>query len=237
MEERCSGTPRGATPEQIRRKDFLKLGGAGLAGVTLIGGLTGTGRAVAQSAGGSSLRREFEAAAAEYGVPAEVLIAMGYVNTRWQMPEPAVNAYEQGAAEAKGTYGIMALVQNPTTDTLGDAAALTGLPEAQLKTDRASNIRGAAALLAEAAGVRVTAATQRFSDTMSSATDGLNALDPDSVERFTDDVTGAVDDLTAALDAVREGLNGGTAVAGVGGGELYEDQVRSALQSGVPASL
>lgn len=46
----------------------------------------------------------------------------------------------------------MALVRNPSTDTLGEASRLTGLPEASLKTDRASNIQGGAALLASSAG-------------------------------------------------------------------------------------
>ena len=33
-----------------------------------------------------TLEQEFRAAAAEYGVPVELLKAMGYVNTRWEMP-------------------------------------------------------------------------------------------------------------------------------------------------------
>lgn len=237
MKDRCFGAPGDSGSGGIERREFLKLSAAGFAGAAVIGGgLAGAGRALAQS-GGGPLRREFEAAAAEYGVPADVLIAMGYVNTRWEMPEPAVNAYEPGEAEAKGTYGIMSLVQNPTTDTLGDAAALTGIPESRLKTDRAANIRGGAALLAEAAGVEITAATGEFADEVAGAKDGLDPTDPDSIDRFTGEVTGAVDDLTTALDAVREGLSGGTAVAGVGGGELYAEQVRSALQSGVAESL
>lgn len=46
----------------------------------------------------------------------------------------------------------MTLVRNPSTDTLGEASRLTGIPEASLKTDRASNIQGGAALLASSAG-------------------------------------------------------------------------------------
>lgn len=238
MQDKCFGAPGGAAPGEMERKQFLKLGGAGLAGAAIVGsGLTGAGRALAQDSSAGPLRREFEAAAAEFNVPADVLIAMGYVNTRWEMPDPDTSPYAEGEAEAKGTYGIMALVQNPTTDTLGDAAALTGSSEAELKTDRAANIRGGAALLAEASGVEITNATGSFADTVTGAADDLDATNPAAVEDFTGTVSGAVDDLTRSLDAVRDGLNGGSAVAGVGGGELYAEQVRNALQSGVSRSL
>ena len=101
---------------------------------------------------GSSLDAEFEAATERYGVPKELLLAMGYVNTRWEMPPPEASEHEggeakEGAPEARGAYGIMQLVQNPSRDTLGEAAALTGSSEEQLKTDREEYIRGGAALL------------------------------------------------------------------------------------------
>lgn len=236
MKHRCFGGPGGSGG--MERREFLKLGGVGLAGAAVIGGgLAGAGRAMAQSGGSGPLRREFEAAASAYGVPVEVLLAMGYVNTRWEMPDAGVNAYQRGELEGKGTYGIMALVQNPTTDTLGDAAALTGIPEARLKTDRAANIRGGAALLAEAIGAEVTAATGDFADTVTGEKDDLDATDRESIDRFAGRVTGAVDDLTRALDAVRDGLSGGSAVAGVGGGELYAGQVRDTLRSGASATI
>ncbi len=96
---------------------------------------------------------EFEAAATEYGVPKELLLAIGYVNTRWEMPAPQTSGYEEKEAgekspEARGSYGIMQLVQNPSRDTLSEAARLTGVSEEQLKTGRAENIRGGAAVLA-----------------------------------------------------------------------------------------
>jgi hypothetical protein len=122
------------------RRDFLKLGGAGLAV------LLGTGsRVLAQEA---SLMAEFESSATEFGVPRELLLAMGYVNTMWEMPPPEVSAYREGDIHGRGTYGIMQLVRNPWEDTLGEAARLTGLSEEQLKNDRAANIRGGAAVLA-----------------------------------------------------------------------------------------
>lgn len=225
-------------PGRLKRRGFLKLCGAGLAGAAIVGGgVTGTGRALAQGSDAGPLRREFEAAAGEYGVPVEVLLAVGYVNTRWEMVPAEVNAYDPGESEGRGTYGIMALVQNPTTDTLGKAASLSGIPESRLKEDRASNIRGGAALLAEASGVDLTRATDEFSETMRGATDDLDPLDPGSVDRFQDTVTGAVDDLEASVQAVSEGLDGGMAVAGVGGGELYAGQVRDTLRTGASATI
>jgi hypothetical protein len=133
--------------EGMDRRDFLKLGGARLAGAVLLGTASVTGsRVLAQEA--SSLMAEFESAATEYGVPQELLLAMGYVNTMWEMPPPEVSAYREGDIHGRGAYGIMQLVQNPWEDTLGEAARLTGLSEEQLKNDRAANIRGGTAVLA-----------------------------------------------------------------------------------------
>src|SRR5215208_5388095 len=125
----------------MNRRDFLRLGGAGLAGATLLG--TAGGRVLAQTE--SSLEAEFEAAARKYKVPVELLLAMGYYNTLWEMPPPSASAYRKGDPEGRGDYGIMQLTQNPSRNTLGEAAKLTGLSKAQLKNDRAANIEGAAA--------------------------------------------------------------------------------------------
>lgn len=235
MREQHYERPDATVPGGIARREFLKLGSVGLAGAAVVGsGLTSAGSALAQGSGAGPLRREFEEASEEYGVPVEVLLAMGYVNTRWEMPDSGVNAYEQGEVEGKGTYGIMALVQNPTTDSLGDAAALTGIPEERLKTDRAANIRGGAALLADASGAD---AMGDFTDTVTGAAAGLDATNPNAVEDFGGTVSGAAKDLTRSLEAVRDGLDGGSAVAGVGGGELYAEQVRDTLRSGVSEKI
>jgi hypothetical protein len=65
-----------------------------------------------------------------------LLLAMGYYNTLWEMPPPSASAYRQGDPEGRGDYGIMQLTQNPSRNTLGKAAKLTGFSEAQLKNDR-----------------------------------------------------------------------------------------------------
>src|SRR5919199_1535603 len=130
------------------RRDFLRLGGAGLAGATLLG--AAGGRVLAQTA--SALEEQFESAASEYEVPVELLLAMGYYNTLWEMPPPSASAYRKGDPEGRGDYGIMQLTQKPSRNTLGTAAKLTGLSEARLKNDRSANIEGCAAVLSGLVG-------------------------------------------------------------------------------------
>ena len=194
------GAFAGASRSSMDRRRFLKLSGTSIAGAVLLT-TVGAGGVLAQSV--SELEREFEEAARKYGVPVEILLAMGYVNTRWEMPPPQASPYEGGELEGRGTYGIMALVRNPSADTLGEAAKLTSIPEAELKTDRRANILGGAALLARSQGEKPLKLNEWF---------------------------GAVNG---------EGGNGKTydAVAGIGGGALYVDQVLQTLRSGAEAEI
>ena len=137
---------RAAPSPKMDRRNFLRLGGAGLAGAVLLG--TAGGSVLAQAT--PSVRRDFEAAAEKYDVPVELLLAMGYVNTMWEMPAPS--PYDPEDLHGSGTYGILQLRRTLSEDTLGRAASLTGLPIEKLKTDRASNVLGGAAVLAEMAG-------------------------------------------------------------------------------------
>ena len=150
------GVTSGHDHRTFDRGEFLKLTGSGLLGVALLGSV-GAAKTLARAGTSpdASLKAEFEEAFRAYGVPMELLMAMGYVNTRWEMPPPEVNEYEMGDPHSWGAYGIMALVQNPYSDTLGEASRLTGIPEEMLKTDRAANILGGAALLANCAGGHV----------------------------------------------------------------------------------
>ncbi len=188
------------------RRVFLKISAAGLAGVTLLGSLGSAGALVPEDpAPNSSLLAEFKEAAKEHGIPVELLMAMGWVNTRWEMPLPETNEYEKGNLHGWGSYGIMALVKNPFSDTLGDASRLTGIPEEKLKTDRAANIRGGAALLSASVGDRR----------------------PQELSGFFGAVAG------------RGRLNGKNyaAVAGIGGGELYAEQVFDVLNGGASEKI
>ena len=204
--------PTGQPPESrmgsqqgaMDRRNFLKLGGAGLAAVALLGPV-GTVFAKGEPSPGSSLAAEFKEAAREYGVPMELLMAMGYVNTHWEMPPPGANAYAEGDLHGWGSYGIMALVQNPYSDTLGEASRLTGISEEQLKTDRGANILGGAALLASSAG----------------------RVKPKTLPGFYGAVAGR---------GLAPGKNY-AAVAGIGSGELYAEQVLTALETGASLTI
>ena len=203
----------------LGRRQFLRLSAMGLASAALLGGTAG--RVLAQP--GPSLMREFEDAAKEFGVPVGLLIAMGYVNTRWEMPPPEASEYEENSLHGWGGYGIMALVKNPSTDTLGEASRLTGIPEEKLKTDRRSNIRGGAALLAE-----------------SQKAQGRSVLQGQALGRAPDQSELGQEELNDWVGAVsgkgafrRLGVRADApAAAGVGGGELYAEQVAGALKSG-----
>ncbi len=186
-------------PGAMDRRDFLRLGGLGFAGVALLGV---AGELVAQPAPERSLVAEFQEAAGKYDVPVELLLAIGYVNTRLEMPPPEASNYEPGNPHGRGAYGIMQLVQNDTADTLGEASKLTGIPEETLKTDRKSNILGGAALLAESQGAK-----------------------PDRLG----DYFGAVDGKGGRGKPYK-------AVAGVGAGAIFAEQVFETLKKGSSAT-
>jgi hypothetical protein len=103
---------------------------------------------------------QFAAAAAKYGVPAAVLAAVSYGQTRWEdhagRPSTSLgygpmHLIDGAAAQAQRDAAVG---KGPTTagvvDTLGTAATLTGLSKDTLRTDTAANIMGAAAVIAKA---------------------------------------------------------------------------------------
>ena len=116
----CSGTapdevkPTSSINSSMHRRNFLRLSGTGLAGAVLLG--SASARVLAQTR--TSLKSEFQSTAAKYEVPKELLMPMGYVNTRWEMPPPEASDYVPGDIHGRGAYGIMQLVQNPWEDTL-----------------------------------------------------------------------------------------------------------------------
>ncbi|MFG2627426.1 peptidoglycan-binding protein [Streptomyces sp. NPDC048473] len=85
------------------------------------------------------MNRAFARAAAKFDVPRDLLAAVGYGETR-------LDGHSGRPSQANG-YGVMHLVSNPTNPMLERAAALTGEPLADLRTDTAANILGGAAVL------------------------------------------------------------------------------------------
>ena len=138
--------------------------------VAVLAGMTGSGGTA--EAKQASLEEEFSQASEEHKVPVSLLKAMGYVNTRWTMPPPGASDYEEGgpsegSPEARGAYGIMQLLQNPSENTLGRAADLTGLSEEELKNDRGANVSGGAAILSEIEGANKPADINGWYDSVS----------------------------------------------------------------------
>ncbi len=92
----------------------------------------------------SGLQGKLEQAASDYGVPAPLLIASAWVQTRLSM-----NA---GVRSADGGVGLFHLIDRPDAPevlSLSRAARLIGVTEAALRTDELAHARGAAALLRE----------------------------------------------------------------------------------------
>jgi N-acetyl-anhydromuramyl-L-alanine amidase AmpD len=89
------------------------------------------------------LQNSFRQAAAEFGVPLEVLLAVGYAESRWQD--------HQGKPSQLNGYGIMHLADHPANHSLDWASRLLGVSKERLKREIPLNIRGAAAVLREIA--------------------------------------------------------------------------------------
>ncbi|GAA1405154.1 hypothetical protein GCM10009662_34880 [Catellatospora coxensis] len=81
----------------------------------------------------------FDRAAAASGVPRDLLVAVGYGESR-------LDGHDGLPSSANG-YGVMHLADNPGNRSLPLAAKITGESAARLKADTAANIRGAAAVL------------------------------------------------------------------------------------------
>lgn len=102
--------------------------------------LTVTGTpALAASDPGHPMNQAFERAAGRFGVPRDLLAAVGYGETR-------LDGHSGLPSQANG-YGVMHLSSNPGNRTLEQAAALTGKPLADLRADTGANILGGAAVL------------------------------------------------------------------------------------------
>ena len=95
----------------------------------------------------------FATAAAEFDVPRDLVVAIGYGESRLAM--------HAGEPSQDNGFGLMHLVSNPARHTLEQASAATGVPGATLKTDVSANIRGGAAVLRALADAHGLDATDR----------------------------------------------------------------------------
>ncbi|MCL7458691.1 N-acetylmuramoyl-L-alanine amidase [Micromonospora echinofusca] len=190
-----------ARPVARRRRGLL---GATLAATLVLSGgsvLAAAPVSAAPEAGppaAARLAAAFDTAAGRYDVPRDLLVALGYAETRLDG--------HGGAPSAAGGYGMMHLVSNPKLRTLDEAATLTGLSRGALRADPAANITGAAAVL------------RSYADRA-----GLDAAERDDVDEWYAPVArygGAASPALARLyaDAVYDLLGSGfdTGPAGVG---------------------
>lgn len=81
----------------------------------------------------------FDEIAEEFGVPASLLKAVAYTESRM--------VHGSGAANEQGARGLMGLRETDAIDTLNEAAGLLQLTPAELVRDPVQNARGAAAVL------------------------------------------------------------------------------------------
>ncbi|NEE02206.1 golvesin C-terminal-like domain-containing protein [Phytoactinopolyspora halotolerans] len=127
-------TPSATTFPTLSRRRALALGGGALLGAVV----AGSGVLPAQARTASALDRAFDQAASRHGVPRDLLVAVGYAETRLTSHD--------GPSQSKG-YGLMHLVDNSFHHTLVEAAELTKHSPRKLRTNEAANIDGAAAVL------------------------------------------------------------------------------------------
>ena len=111
------------------------------------------GAAPAPEKSDQTVGEAFTEAAKEYQVPKDLLLSIGYGETR-------LTDHGGKPSQASG-YGMMHLVSNPTHKTLDKAAELTGLSKADLKKDPAANIEGSAAVLRASADELGLSASER----------------------------------------------------------------------------
>lgn len=115
------------------------------------------GAAPASEKSEPTVAEAFTEAAKEYQVPKDLLLSIGYGETRLKD--------HGGQPSQEAGYGPMHLVSNPTHKTLDQAAELTGLTQAELKKNPVANVQGSAAVLRESAdALGLTAAERRDID-------------------------------------------------------------------------
>ncbi|GAA2339443.1 hypothetical protein GCM10010431_73650 [Streptomyces kunmingensis] len=112
----------------------------------------------------ASRQQTIQAAAQEYHVPANVLLALAYEESAWNphgtqastgggygimhLTDVTPAMLAAGPAGAAGRADLASLADDPALHTLQTAAKLTGLSAQELREDETANIRGGAALLA-----------------------------------------------------------------------------------------
>jgi N-acetyl-anhydromuramyl-L-alanine amidase AmpD len=143
------------TPTASRRHFLLASGAALAVGATELAGLP---PATAATIANDRVHEHpaFRRSSRAYGVPAALLAALSYEQTRWQdhdgRPSSSLGYGPMHLIDGKAAAAARALAGKDgpphVIDTLGDAAEAAGLAAAAVRRDPAANIRACAALLA-----------------------------------------------------------------------------------------
>ena len=119
------------------RKRVLTASIGGALAATLA--VVGQNATAAPASGEPTMNKAFTDAAAEFDVPRDLLVSVGYAETH-------LDGHAGQPSQDNG-FGVMHLVSNPERQTLEQAAKLTGESKSDLKKKNAANIRGGAAVL------------------------------------------------------------------------------------------
>lgn len=96
---------------------------------------------------GGPLRTAFEEAAREQEVPEPLLLAIGWVESRWHTP----SGVEDRHTEDLGARGLMGVLERPDQPRLSEAAKKLGVQPSLAEKDAATNIHTAAIVLRDLA--------------------------------------------------------------------------------------
>ncbi|WP_431968017.1 N-acetylmuramoyl-L-alanine amidase [Actinacidiphila sp. bgisy160] len=157
-------TSETTTRRHARRRGPVLLAAAGALVVAGSVALPLTAQATGAGPADTARQRDFAAAADEYHVPEQLLLAVAYQESAWDghagghstsggfgpmhLTDVTTQMVAGGDAGAAGRADIASFVADPAQHTLQAAAKLTGLSARELRSDPAANIRGGAALLA-----------------------------------------------------------------------------------------
>jgi len=108
----------------------------------------------------ATLTRYFNEAAAEFGVPAHLLMAAAQVQSNWA----------QVSESMYGSWGVMGIIENSYIQQISQAAAKLNVTTDAIKNDAKTNIRAAAVLLKEYQGNQSASKVEDWFEAMRSLT-------------------------------------------------------------------
>lgn len=179
----------------------------------------------------NELNAMFESVAAEYDVPAELLMAIAWTETRWNMVYGDEEGHNHGQAPA---YGVMALRGR----RLSEGADLAGVSEEDARSDALSNIRAATAWLsarADELGVEPRSDVFAWSDVVAEYPD---LADPSVQSMYVEhDVFGALRSGFIATAEDGHELGGVSPLKGDGRSNLVQPPTQNAAGPDYPSSI